>query len=171
MWSQLVESNSESAELGINAHTLMKWTCSECNTIFSSAPRFMRHSTGRCQEHRKSFKRRGRIRYDGNIQQNISQPIRAGLLQNMNKTELSRLIASLLPVKFAADANVVALKYVDEIASSFTHQQLLDNGFWFDDSLSRKSGNRYRRPQRKRKCPAADFHNEDIQQPNGMYQV
>ena len=174
MWSQILENDGKHAELGINAHVLITWTCSECSTVFSSAPRFMRHSTGRCPEHTRPFKQRGRLRYEGNIQQNISQPIRAGLLQNMNKNELSLLIASLPPVKFSTDADVVALKYIDEIASSFTHQQLLDNGFWFDDSLSRKSGNRYRRPQRKRKCPAVDGSNEeidDVQQPHGMFQV
>ena len=88
-----------------------------------------------------------RPRYTGPITSNVSQPIRAGLLQHVDNEALFNLVVSLVQ---GDNRNTDAQSYINEIAQ-FPTSRLLDGGFWLEDTNQRKNGPRYKPPIRKRK--------------------
>ena len=109
----------------------------------------MKHSSGRCEEHALKMRRSNRPRYNGTIPVNICRPIRAGLLQGVDHVRLVELIASMEPVE-EHNQITTAEAHINEIASH-TRLDLQDNGFWWDDTASRITGERYKPQAQKPK--------------------
>jgi hypothetical protein len=99
------------------------------------------HQSGRCEAHKKEIRHRSRQKYRGiTIPLEISRPIRAGVLFNVDRIKLRDLIIELLVLLDGADAfptETQALRadhYVG-IISGFGTVELVDNGFWGDGTL------------------------------------
>lgn len=95
-------------------------------------------------------------RYIGSICKDISKPIRAGLLLDVDKDKLVDLIASLSPVCNEISPKAVAQIQIDEIRQ-YDNIQLLNNCFWGNDSESRVNKERYNYPKRKRQSTEEVF--------------
>ena len=96
----------------------------------------------------------------------ITSVIRAGLLQSVGGDEFVNLVASLI---HGDNKNVLAHIYIEEV-SQHSEQELVDGGFWWDDSQkrkdgSRKSGHRYAPPVCKRKHDLSMDEAERVHQP------
>ena len=91
------------------------------------------------------FQKHKRQRYTGSIPIQITRPIRAGLLESTNSNDLINLVAHLIEKDNQSDKHKMACTYISEVATH-TRQQLLDGGFWWDDTYQRKNGTRYKHP-------------------------
>ena len=131
--------------------------CCECEYVFSSATHRLTRTSCRCPTHAKSLQTWRRPRYTGDIAIHLTRPIRTGLLQSVDRGALVSFVMSIIK---GADRETVAQSCVDEL-SHFTRSQLLDNGFWWEDSRQRKNGVRYRHKSNNKKRPRQFGHLTD----------
>jgi hypothetical protein len=94
-----------------------------------------------CSNHKKNG--RVHVHYAGEIPIEISRPIRAGILLDVNRHHLVELITTLLSITDAEDPKSLSEKYITEVAL-FDRVRLADNCFWGDDSASRVKKDRYK---------------------------
>jgi len=140
IWHQLCEPRDQHAELSINSRLILLWKCSECTFTYTMSPHLMKRCSGRCPEHSKQTKRRNRRRYQGQVPQKVSKFIRAAVLSGLSReTMLNCMLKEGL-----IHSEEEGYNHIHEI-STFNRTDLLDNGFWWQDSMSRKSGERYKR--------------------------
>jgi hypothetical protein len=190
-WIQL-RSPITNADIHISSHKKLSWVCCECSHVFDKAPKDVTVSTCRCKAHWKPLKKINRMRYSGNIPKQITNAIRAGLLQRVTTDSLLQLVISL--VGGDNKSGTVANVYVDEI-SKYPKEQLLDGGFWWEDTYQHKDGSRYKQlPSAKRQRKQTRSHDfaemplfseeihkqekgvmsttlEEPQEPNGMHSL
>lgn len=125
----------------------LSWMCSECACVFDATPHNLVFSSCRCCVHQKAETSK-RPQYDGTIPLEITRPIRAGLLQSIGNDVLIGIVMYLIDCE---GAHALASTHIAEV-SQYTREQLLDGGFWWDDTSQRKNGSRYRHmPYAKRK--------------------
>lgn len=140
MWHQLKDTHEDHLHTSINSRSQLLWKCSECDSIYLMSPHLMKRCTGRCHEHSKKLKKKNRPRYQGHVSQKASTFIRAALLSDFSKEDMLKCMLTEGIVHTEAEG----CDCVNEI-SKFGRIDLLDNGFWWQDSMSRKSGDRYKR--------------------------
>lgn len=144
LWSQLLEHSSELFQLTVYSQKDLQWRCSECQNTFIANPNNRRHSSGRCSLHIKSIscatKRR---RYTGHIPRSIQTIIRTAVLQGVSVNDL---FDNEITIIKSYDKETIQL-YLEEVAS-FSRIDLLDNGFWWHDTLMRANGERVQRKRR-----------------------
>ena len=80
----------------------------------------------------------------------VSHAIRTGLLQSIATDALVNLVVSLIGAK---GETALAEYYIAEV-SQCTRQQLLDSGYWWEDTCYRKDGNRYKHTRHPQTHPA-----------------
>ena len=120
-WGQL-RSPVTDGDIHITNHRKLVWKCCECDCVFNAATYNVIRSSCRCAEHSNSLRTRMRPRYTGPITSNVSQPIRAGLLQHVDNEALFNLVVSLVQ---GDNRNTDAQSYINEIAQ-FPTSRLLD---------------------------------------------
>lgn len=109
----------------------------------------------------KNHKKRGArvVRYKGNIPSSVSLPIRAGILLDIPNEKIVDLIMSLEHLQ--SKDNKLAESYIEEV-STYSKIQLADNCFWGDDSASRITKERYKRPKKKQKKNTSITHTTKV---------
>jgi hypothetical protein len=150
-WSQLRSPVSD-RDIHIRSHRRLHWMCCECDAIFESCVMNLTRTSCRCKYHSGILQTCKRPRYAGSVPMQLTRPIRAGLLESINSNDLVNLIVSFIENDNQHDAHTLACTYISEMATHTRHQ-LLDGGFWWDDTSQRKNGTRYRHsipPSRKR---------------------
>ena len=145
-WIQ-VRSPITNADIHTSSHKTLSWVCCECDEIFNGAPKSVTVSMCRCKTHWTPYKKKNRQRYCGSIPRHITNAIRTGLLQAIEADVLTDLVASLIGKD---NQETLAQTYIEEV-SHYSSQQLLDSGFWWEDSYQHKDGSRYKQlPTAKR---------------------
>jgi hypothetical protein len=143
-WTQL--RSPIAIDIHITSHKKLSWLCSECDNIFIAEPKDVIVSTCCCKRHSACFKR-DRMRYSGSIPNHITNVIRTGLLQCVDKHALQKLVVFLIDKE---NTELIAESCIEEVAR-FSKKKLLDNGFWWEDGNKRKNGSRYQQlPHAKR---------------------
>lgn len=129
-----------------------KWKCSECDTEFKRTVNNMIRCSGRCPEHSIKMKTKKRRRYNGSIPVEQTMLLRSSILREV---ERNNTIANLCGI-FKLTEEQAAMFY-DEI-KEYNRVDLLDNGFWWQDTMSRKRGTRYSRRDAKTKKANHEEH-------------
>ena len=148
-WTQL-RSPITNTDIHAKSHKQLSWVCCECDTVFVRSPDSVLISTCRCKAHLIAFKRKTRPRYVGSIPKDVTNIIRTGLLQSVCIDKLAQLVASLVGCEHS-----IATSHIEEV-SQFGKQQLLDNGFWWEDSYTKRDGSR------KKQLPITKRHKVQI---------
>ena len=147
-WGQLRSPVSD-GHIHTNSHRKLSWVCCECSIVFFGAPRNITRGTCRCTDHSKPFRKCDRPRYLGSIPMLLTDVIRVGLLQSVDNKALVNTVASM--IQHDEDC---ARDLIYEV-SQYTKHQLLDGGFWWEDSSQRKNGIRYKSKSHCQKRPRA----------------
>lgn len=101
------------------------------------------HQSARCATHSRKIKHQFRPFYCGvDIPIEISRPIRAGILFDVNKSKLYDLVLELLDLhdgkdKFPLEIQSIRAQSYTGIISSFRTVELVDNCFWGDGVFHR----------------------------------
>lgn len=147
LWSQLQGYDLDCNSIKMDSHKNLTWKCSVCDKTFVAAPRNRRHASGRCSSHTNTIscaaKRR---RYYGLIPISIQTILRAAVLQGVSVDTLFAANISILACYERAEVEM----HMKEMAS-ISKVDLLDNGFWWQDSLQRANGERVKRKREKTK--------------------
>lgn len=147
--ASIQNTNKDISNVRTKSHLFVDIKCSKCNTIFHGRVASLVLQTNQCKDHKKEFSKY-RAKYVGNIPKSITQPIRCCLLNNVDMRQCLDLIKCMSPICTEEDPDSVAQAYINEIAT-FNKIDLADNCFWGDDSASRVTKERYKRPKKKRK--------------------
>jgi hypothetical protein len=139
LWGQLRTPISD-GDIHVTSHRKLNWMCCECNNVFAAVTNGLVFTSCRCRIHSKEIRTRKRPRHSGRIPLYLTRPIRAGLLQCVERDVLVDVMASLIG---GDNRKAEAHMYIDEV-SQCTRKELLDGGFWWDDTAQRKNGDRYK---------------------------
>lgn len=100
----------------------------------------MSRCSGRCAKHVKTLGSYNRHRYHGHLPYTVSLFIRSCLLRSIQKEDIVNELKNMKEV----ENEEVAVQYIDEF-QKLHPIVLLDNGFWWQDTTTRKNGERYKR--------------------------
>jgi len=144
IWYQLTDNDKKiSSTATLSSKKKLHWICSECNIHYTAIVNNMKVGCGRCSLHQRKTHSATRRRYRGNISSDVSLYVRAALLREHKKEDIVKTILDIKLVQNSFDAhNCVAEIMAYDIVD------LLDNGFWWFDSFTRKCGDRFKRTKK-----------------------
>ena len=124
----VIQDNELIGGLTISAHVKVEWLCVVCDRKQSTFVFNLIRSSCRCSEHSKQLHNRHRKKFTGTLPLQLTCPIRAGLLLNVDREALINLITTMLPVTEVANRHQTAAEYVEEV-SQCDRMHLVDNTF------------------------------------------